>query len=172
MMRTSRIVLVVGLCACVGVAFGAATKITSFTNFFPESDQADGMAILRHVSGQDNTSAQVILSDLEASTPYVVILREPNTWSLDGGDVEFGPVTKPPLAGNLFFAISALNLETNSRGHLTFHASTTAGSGDVSDYDVLIFAQADWPPTPSPTTEGDFLPAPVRLIGYNGTPAP
>lgn len=164
MMRTSRIVLVVGLCACVGVAFGAATKITRFENFFPESVEADGMAILRYVQGQDNTSVQVILSDLEASTPYVVILREPNTWSLNGSDVVFGPVNKPPGAGDLFFAISALNLETDSKGHLTFHASTTAGSGDVSDYDVLVFAQANWPTT-------DFR-APVRLIGYNGTPPP
>ena len=167
MMRTSRIVLVVGLCACVGAAFGAANKIMSFTNFFPESEEADGMAILRYVPGQDNTSVQIILSDLEPSTQYMIGVREPLSWSLNGGFVELNLPTKPPGAGIGFFAISASNQETNSKGHLTFHASTTVGSGDFSDYDILIFEQTQF----DQATASNFH-VPPRLIGYNGTPAP
>lgn len=169
---SKRLAIAVVACACVAVAYGAAVKITSFAAFGPDSS-GDGMAILRHVQGQDNTVAQIILSGLSPNTEYVVALREPNTWHLvtTGFVVEaqFVSVTKPIGAGIGFFAISIENSETDNRGHLTIHASTVPDSGDVSDYDVFVFLQSDWVgPAPGATAFN----MPVRLIGYNGTTAP
>jgi hypothetical protein len=160
-----RVVFVLVVCSCVGIAFGAATKIRWFENIAEPNPDADGMAILNYVQGQNNISAQIILSDLLANAQYVVTLREPNTWSLDES-------TKEVVLVGGFFPLSAENQETDGKGHLTFHSSTTPDSGDYSDCDVLVFRQCDWaaakPFPPSPTEYR----IPVRLIGYNGTPAP
>lgn len=166
---SKRLAIAVVACACVAVAYGAVTKVTLFVGVGPDSD-ADGMAILNFKSVQGNMIAQVILSDLDPNTEYVVALREPGTWSLNQfGEVEFSDVSKPPMAGIGFFAISAENLEADSRGHLTMHEQTTPDSGNFTDYDVLVFTQMDWNVNP-PDEEGYSVP--VRVIGYNGTPAP
>lgn len=164
--------------ACVSVALGAAEKIRWFDNLAELNPNADGMAILNHKLGLDNTVVQVILSDLSPNTPYVVALREPSTWSpVEGTD----DVLLDPVSGTgteFFFVISAGTegqLSTDGKGHLTFHGSTTQGSGDFSDSDVLIILYTDWDaafPLDPERLEFPDLRIPVRLIGYNGTPAP
>ena len=172
-----RIAFVLVVCAVVGVAFGAATKIRWFANIAEPNPDADGMTILSYVQGQDNIVAQVILSDLVPNTQYVVALRWPGTWELVEGtdEVLLQATLNPPWPPSFGFPISAANLEADSKGHLTYHGSTTPDSGDSSDSDVLIILQTDWdaafPPDPERPEYPD-LRIPVRMIGYNGTPAP
>ena len=160
-----RVAFVLVVCLCVGVAYGAATKIRWFDNIAESNPDADGMAILNYVAGQDNIIAQVILSDLVADTQYVVALREPGTWTLDGNVGVFEP---HPLGG-FFFPISAGaqgQLSTDGKGHLTFHSQTTVGSGDFSDSDVFVILYSDW--TARVVDVDGNLRISVRMIGYNG----
>jgi hypothetical protein len=53
----------------VGVAYGAARKITSFTTF-GEPAGAEGMAILNYVSGTNETVVQIIVTGFSAGTTY------------------------------------------------------------------------------------------------------
>ena len=159
-----RVAFVLVVCSCVGIAFGAATKIRWFDNVAEPNPEADGMAILNYVQGQDNIMAQIILSDLLPNTPYVITLRDPDTWHLEGTDA---------VVDNGFFPISAGTsgeLVSNNQGHLTFHSETVPGSGDFSGSDVLVFLLSDWQsvfrpwPAPPPTFPTGI---PVRLVGYN-----
>lgn len=175
---SKRLAIAVVACACVAVAYGAVTKINSFVGFGPDSD-ADGMAILNFKQGQNNTVAQVILSDLSVTTQYVLVLRDPGTWTLDTVTNEAIFEDDESFPGTFFFPISAGTegqISTDSKGHLTFHGQTTLDSGDFSDNDVLIFWFIDWNaafqglpgPQEPPATE---LRIRVRLIGDN-PPAP
>lgn len=139
---------IVAALAVTGVASGAAVKITDFARYNEanaEDSQADGMAILRHVTGQDNTVAQIILSGLDPEQTYVVVLRHTQPWCLNA-DAEAGAevVFVPETDGSFFFPLSAENQQPDSKGHLTLHDSTESGSGNFSDSDVLVFLQCDW----------------------------
>lgn len=161
--------------ACVSLALGAAVKIRMFHDIV-NPGQADGMAILNYKQAQDNTVAQIILSDLEPSTAYVVTLREPDTWRLDSGVAVLDDTDV--FEGEFFFPLSAGEdgqLSTDSKGHLTVHATLASAptlnhNGDWDDSDVLIFLFSDWdaafPPDPE-RFEFPNLRIPVRLIGCN-----
>ena len=163
---SKRLAIAVVAFACVSLALGAAVKIRWFDNIAEPNPDADGMAILNYKLGQNNTVAQIILSDLLPNTEYVVALRVPGTWTTPDGE---GYI----VLADGFDPFSALNRETDNKGHLTIHG--TASFGDWSDSDVLVFLQSDWdavfPPPPAPPAT---FPAAVtvRLIGYNGTPPP
>ena len=142
MLKKSVLLLVV--CTCVSVAFGAANKIKEFQTFDPEPEGADGMAIL-NFTGNNQTIFQLMLSDFSPTTGYDYFLVTPGAVLTDVTD---GPVEKwqvqqsgpnkrsmPSSAGGF--------LVTNGQGHLTFHTSISGDFlGDISNYDVLLFANA------------------------------
>ena len=58
MIKFRRLVCLALVCAMVGVAYGAATKIGSFCPRNGENPSADGMAILNYVPGDNRTIVQ------------------------------------------------------------------------------------------------------------------
>jgi hypothetical protein len=165
--------------ACVAVAYGQAVRITEFDAFAPEDpNDADGMAILNHDPDEDKTIAQIILTDLLPNTEYVVALAVPEYWEpqyVEPGSAEALLEPNPEYYNDFFFPIAAKNQLTDGKGQLTLHDSTGPDSGDFTNSDVLIILQSDWdaafPPDPG-RPEAPNLLIPVRMIGYNGTPAP
>jgi len=118
-----RIAFVLVVCAVVGVAYGAAVKIRWFDNIAEPNQDADGMAILNYVSGQDETIIQIILSDFE-----------PNRTGFDAYTAEFVSPNQPlsPTA----------DIETDSHGHGTLHITYAGG---WSDSDIYIYVDFDDP---------------------------
>jgi hypothetical protein len=116
--------------ACVAVAFGAAVKIRWFDNIAEPAD-ADGMAILDYVQGQDDTIVQIIISDFEpdrtidAYNAYTVEFVSPGHSA-----VPFVPTE---------------DIETDGHGHGTLHLTLGAVpgfeeyGGDWSDSDIYIY---------------------------------
>ena len=104
MFKYSRLMWVVLLCVMVGVAFGAARKISSFTPVDGfEGIEADGMAILNYSSGGGGkTIVQIIVSDFTPNTVYDVALLLPGELPLCAGDVL---VTDDKGHGNAHFEI-------------------------------------------------------------------
>jgi len=74
MFKVRRFVCLALVCALVGVAYGAAHKIRSFSPMGAELETADGMAILNHagLAGLGKTILQVVVSDFTPNTTYAV----------------------------------------------------------------------------------------------------
>ena len=98
MFKFRRLLCVALVFAMVGISYGAARKIKSFTTF-NEPEGADGMAIL---TVHDGTGQEVQLI-LTGFTPYTDY--EPTLW--DGGNNEY----------NAF----GLSITTNEQGNATWH---------------------------------------------------
>ena len=103
-----RMALVLVVCLCAGVAYGAATKIHSFQVFGPEDvENADGMAILNYAAGQDKTIVQIAISGFTPNTMYEVNIESPSQTlvpknSISTDDQGHGTLhlTLAPLVGN------------------------------------------------------------------------
>ncbi len=163
---SKRLAIAVVACACVAVAFGVARKIKSFTPTSFErilAPDADGMAILNYVVGQDKTSIQLILSDFSPNTGYDVILVRTGaslvqiagaeTPNFSGDDTwEVSPSDLASFTDNL----NTGELTTDDKGRLTFHLKFGGVPiSDFSDTNVLIFK--------SPITRAED-------VDFNGTP--
>ena len=108
-----RIAFVLVVCTCVSVAFGAAVRITAFEIFDPEDKaNANVMAILNYVSGQDKTIVQIIMSDFTANEGY---------WLSIGSFTSLGPV-----------------IFTDEYGHATFHSEILFGDKSGSDVELYV----------------------------------
>jgi hypothetical protein len=69
--------MVTAVLVAVSAAYGAAVKIKTFDVFAPEDTvNADGMAILNYVAGNDKTIVQLIVSDFTPDTVYGVLLTD------------------------------------------------------------------------------------------------
>ena len=111
-----KIVFAMVVCTCVSVAFGAAVKIPYFIPEIGngENPEADGMAVLNYVSGQDKTSVQIIISGFTADSTYDIELISP--------------------ANALFTDKTIGLLTTDSQGHGTLHYFVLGdNSGSSSD---------------------------------------
>ncbi|UCC29161.1 MAG: hypothetical protein JSU86_13275 [Phycisphaerales bacterium] len=79
MFRFNRLVCVLLVGTCVGVAFAAAVKIKAFTpegvNGLAENPYCDGMAVLNHHPGNNATEVQVAVTDFLPDTVYGVMLE-------------------------------------------------------------------------------------------------
>lgn len=79
MSRFNRLVCVLLVGSCVGVAFAAAVKIKAFTaegvNGLAENPYCDGMAVLNHHAGNNSTEVQVAVTDFLPDTVYGVKLE-------------------------------------------------------------------------------------------------
>ncbi len=156
MFKFRRLLCAVLVCALVGVAYGAATKIRAFENVAEPGD-ADGMAIMSYNQGQNYTTNQIILSGLLPNTEYVIVVDEPDGWCRSSGGVKFDDNFVIISAGDSL----ALQIADNN-GHLTLHAD--AFGGDYSNSDVFVFLLSDWP---VPFVVNQEIP--VRMIGCNPT---
>ncbi|MEK7731054.1 MAG: hypothetical protein AAB363_04280 [Planctomycetota bacterium] len=74
MFKFRRLLCVVLVCALVGVAYGAATKIKSFTTY-NEPDGADAMAIMNIADGQA-AIIQVMVNGFSPNTTYFVFFYD------------------------------------------------------------------------------------------------
>ena len=93
MLRFNRLVLVLGICLCVGAALGAAIKIKGLTPVglgVNENPEGDGMAILNYHQGNNQTEVTVAITDFIPETDYHITVF-PGT--------DDAPVTTNP-AGN------------------------------------------------------------------------
>ncbi len=72
MFKFRRLLCAVLVCALVGIAYGAATKIGSFCPRNGENPSADGMAILNYVPGDNRTVVQLIVSNFSPGVTYNV----------------------------------------------------------------------------------------------------
>jgi hypothetical protein len=121
-----RTVLALTVLGCVSVAYGAAVRLTYF-DFFNEGPDADALAILNFTSGPDGGQSvvQIIVSGFTADTDYDIVLR-----SQDGSE-----------------KAKFLNaLQTDEKGHATFHVKMNPLDGDVRSCDLEIhldYNQAD-----------------------------
>ena len=114
MLRKSVLLLV--LCTCVSVAFGAAVKITDFV-IIVEPEGADATAILNYQQGHNKTVVQLIISGFTPGKTYDVVF--------DSGS-HSGPATAA--------------IVTDGSGHGTLHTDLVAvsGNGDWSDSHITI----------------------------------
>lgn len=108
-----RVTFVLTVLACVGIAYAAANKIRSFETYAPEPADADGMAILNYVSGQDETVVQVIISDFTPEQNYDLV------------------ITNGIVSLTTFDALT-----TDHNGHGTFHGTFFF---DKSTWDVELY---------------------------------
>ena len=69
MFRFNRVVCMLLVCSFVGIAYGAAVRITDFV-ISEDGSNADAMAILTYAPGRDITNVQVIVSDFEPGRTY------------------------------------------------------------------------------------------------------
>ena len=143
MSKLNRLGTMLLLAGFVGVAWGAATKISSFvmektfTSCFDgiAGDEvplnmdpaADGMAILNYVAGSDKTIVQVIVSDFSGAPLQRFIVR-----------LDPVPCDLPPCDLGTFL------VDSQGNGH--FHGEI---SGDHSGSNVKLFQQPDPPPCPA-----------------------
>ena len=97
--------------AVAGVAYGAASKIKWFDNISEPNPDADGMAILNYVAGQNETVVQIVISDFLPERTYTLRLT-------DGTSQLVGDVT------------------TDHHGHATFHRTYSL---DKSTWDVEVY---------------------------------
>lgn len=128
MFRFSRLLCGITLFSAVGIAMGAAVKIKGFdTSYGMESSDADGMAILNYVQGQDETKVQIIMSGFTPNTNYLFTFQSDSHCMAPGG-----------------------GLITDEHGHATFHgeipnlsAFGDCGGGDWSDSDIVFTTESD-----------------------------
>jgi len=118
MSRFHRIVWVLAVCACAGVAFGAAIKIKALTLTAvgeAESPEGDGMAIMNYNQGNEQTEVTVAITDFMPDTNYQI--------SVDYG-IYAAPVT------------------TNASGNANYHGTITF---DVCAYEpeVCVYVWID-----------------------------
>ena len=135
MFKFRRWVCLALVCAMVGVAYGAARKIRSFTPYAPESVDADGMAILNLSSGNNfgsdvKTILQLVLSDFTPNTTYHIGLIPPGVSPFPDGN---GQV---PGAG-----IGA-PITTDEHGNATSHGD---GGGDITSWNIAIYLPFEIP---------------------------
>jgi hypothetical protein len=131
MLKFNRVVCVLAIGLIVTAALGAAVKIKWFYTYEPNPD-ADGMAMLNYVQGQDETIVQIVVSDFEA-------YRDCTLPECADGTVAYTVKLVGSAAGTCTFGRS---LVTNQHGHGTFH-STVPYPGDYSDADVEIYLGAE-----------------------------
>ena len=125
MFKVRRWVCLALVCALVGVAYGAARKIRSFTPFAPELATADGMAILNHTgNGDDRTIVQIVLSGFTPFTTYDIGMIPPG---VDPNIRELG-------LGGIGIAIDAITTDENGNG--TFHL---VSPGDDTSSNVGVY---------------------------------
>lgn len=125
---SKRLAFAIAVLACVGIAYGAAVKIRGFDNIAEPNLDADGMAILNYISGQDETMVQIIVSDFTPGLVYDVVLVSPS---------------------HSFEASSLGVLEVDSHGHGNLHLTVPAipgEGGDWTDSDVEIWINLGIPP--------------------------
>lgn len=148
MLKFNRVWSVLVVCAVVGVAFGAARKITAFQTFDPEPPAADGMAIINYVAGQDKNIAQVILSDFTPNEYYVVVVGiwgEIKVVNACPGEEEPCPqLQNNALSEATIVAGVDESIQANAQGHLTVHLSNAPGEGDEFLDAVAIVSLSDW----------------------------
>ena len=78
MFRFNRLALMLGVCAWVGIALGAAIKIKSLTPIgegVAESPDGDGMAIMNYHQGNNATEITVAITDFLPNTDYFVTVN-------------------------------------------------------------------------------------------------
>jgi hypothetical protein len=127
-----RIAFVLGVCAVVAVAYGAANKIKSFTpELGIESEEADGMAILNYASGDEKTIIQLILTDFSENTTYDLFLVTPGALVDQGTNGVI--ITNASFVGP--FTETEGELTTNEHGSLNWHSDFP---GDISESDIVI----------------------------------
>lgn len=143
MLRMNRVVCAVLVCAVVSVAFGAARRITSFETFAPESIDADGMAIINYVTGEDKTVAQVILSGFDFNETYVVIIGSAGQMVPDRTDPD-AIMLLLSTPNNTIIAGEDGSVQADDTGHVTVHLSNAPGDGDSSLDAVGVCTLADW----------------------------
>ena len=115
MLKKTAMVLVV--CTCVSVAFGAAVKITDFVISEEEPPGSDAMAIMNYVQGQDKTVVQIVISGFSETSYEVAVHSQTHAF---------------PASSTIL---------TDAHGHGTLHTVFNAPpgeSGDWSDSDVWI----------------------------------
>jgi hypothetical protein len=147
MFKFRRLLCVVLVCALVGVAYGAARKIRSFTPMGYELATADGMAIVNVANGGLNypkTIFQVVLSGFTPNTLY------------DVGIVPYGASPYPDPIGQLD-GVWKFNgaLTTDENGNGTWHGETPTDHGSANIAIYLYDYEHNYPdviPTP-----GGFL---------------
>ena len=130
MIKFRRLLCVVLVCALVGVAYGAARKIRSFTPMGAENATADGMAILNLADGGVDgarTIIQVVLSDFTPDTTYIVGIVPP--WA---------PSPYPDEIGQFPYGvwpfIDAITTDQNGNG--TLHVQVP---GDMSLSNIAVY---------------------------------
>ena len=100
MLRFSRVVCVLLVCAIAGIAVGKALKIkliAPLSGTLEYNTDADGMAIFNYHDGANNnsdTEATVAITDFIPGETY-------GAWVIPGGDVNYPEVANP--AGNANF---------------------------------------------------------------------
>ena len=127
MFKVRRFVCLALVCALVGVAYGAARKISSFTPTAAELPTADGMVILNFVAnandGNGKTIVQMILTDFTPEMTYVWEVLSPS----QPPSVPFGACS-PTWFGTV---------DTDTHGQANLHFELPC---DMSDSDILVYA--------------------------------
>lgn len=120
-MKSRKLICAVLVCAMVGVAYGAATKIKSFTTCSAvvaacaEPVDADGMAIINYANVDNKMIIQIVLSGFTPSTTYDVGLIPPD---VDPNSYEQG-------LGGIGIGIDAIT--TDLHGNANLHANFPGG---------------------------------------------
>lgn len=136
--------LVVG--ALVAVSYGGARKIKALQTFSPEPVNADGMAFINYVAGQDKVIAQVILSDFTPDTQYVVVIGSVGQMIVvsNGCPPGMAQCLLNSSPDNTITRGTDGSLKTNAQGHLTVHLSNNPGDGNQFLDGVAVCTLADW----------------------------
>jgi hypothetical protein len=129
MFKFRRLVCLALVCALVGVAYGAAVKIRSFTPFAPEPATADGIGILNYTSPvDDRTLIQIVLNGFTPNTIYDLGIIRPGV----------DPYTSYAQGECCGIVVGTMAFWTDQHGNATFTGRASL-SGDFSSSNIAIY---------------------------------